>query len=109
MLEPAPAVKEELQRGGIAHDQPSHDDESLDEGILDKGRQLTPVDNLASPKDSYFLEFECTGGQTEKMLLSSPRPQEEEFTFVKPAVPRPITPAPMEPITPLMEANLTIS
>ena len=104
MLEPAPAVKE-LQKGGTAHNQPSDHNDSLDEGILDEGRQLTPIDDLASSEDSYFLEFECTGGQTEKMLLSPPRPQEEEFTFVKPAVPRPITPVLMEPITPSMEAK----
>ena len=103
--EPAPAVKEELQRGGIACDQPSDDDDSLDEGIPDEGRQLTPIDDLASPEDSYFLEFECTGGQAEKMALSPPRPQEVEFTFIKPTVPRPVTPVPMEPITPLMEAK----
>ena len=104
MSEPAPAVKDELQRGGTACNQPS-DNDSLDEGILDEGRQLTPIDDLASPEHSYFLEFECTGGQTERMLLSPARPQEEEFTFIKPAVPRPITPALMEPITLLMEAK----
>ena len=75
--EPAPAVKEEMQRGSIACDQPSDDDDSLDEGILDKGRQLAPIDDLTSPEDLYFLEFKCTGGQAEKMALSSPRPQEE--------------------------------
>ena len=103
--EPAPAVKEELQGGDIACDQSADDDDSLDKGILDEGRQLTPIDNLASPEDSYFLEFECTGGQVEKMVLSPPRPQEKEFTFIKPAVPRPVTPAPMEPITQLMKAK----
>ena len=70
VLEPAPAVKEELQRGGTVCDQPSDDNDSLDEGILDKGGQLTPIDDLASPEDSYFLEFKCTGDQTEKMLVS---------------------------------------
>ena len=84
MPEPAPAVKE---------------------GILDEGRQLTPVDDLASTEDSHFLEFECTGGQAEKMVLYPPRPQVKEFTFVKPAVPRPVTPVPMEPITQLMEVK----
>ena len=59
--EPAPAMKEELQREGTACNQPSDDDDSLDEGILDEGGQLTPIDDLASPEDSYFLEFECTG------------------------------------------------
>ena len=107
MLELAPAVKEELQGGDTAHDQLSDDDDSLDEGILDEGGQLTPIDDLAFPEDSYFLEFKCTGCQTEKMFLSPPppKPQEEEFTFIKPAVLRPITPAPMEPITPSMEAK----
>ena len=38
-------VKEELQRGDIACDQSANDDDSLDEGILDEGRQLTPVDD----------------------------------------------------------------
>ena len=103
MPEPTPAVKEELQEGGIACDQPSDDADSLDEGILDEGGQLTPVDNLASPEDSYFLEFKCTGGQAEKMVLSPPRPQEEEFTFIKPTVPKPVMPASMEPITQSME------
>ena len=105
MPEPAPGVKKELQGEGIACDQPSDDDDSLDEGILDEGRQLTPIDDLASPEDSYFLEFECTGGQAEKMVLSPPRPQEEEFTFIKPAVPRPVMSALMEPITQSMEAK----
>ena len=77
MPELAPAVKEELQGGDIACNQSADDDDSLDEGILDEGRQLTPVDDLASPEDSYFLEFECTGGQAEKMVLSPPRPQEK--------------------------------
>ena len=45
--EPVPAVKEELQGGDIACDQSTDDDDSLDEGILDEGRQLTPVDDLA--------------------------------------------------------------
>ena len=104
--EPAPAVKEELQGGDIVCDQSAYDDDSLDGGILDEGGQLTPVDDLAFPEDSYFLEFECTGGQAEKMVLSPPRPQEKEFTFIKPAVPRPVTPAPMETITQLMKAQL---
>ena len=41
----------------------------------------------------------------EKMVLSPPRPEEKEFTFIKPAVPRPVMPAPMEPITQLMKAK----
>ena len=105
MPEPAPAVKEELQGGDKACNQSADDDDSLDKGIMDEGRQLTPIDNLASPEDSYFLEFECTGGQAGKMILSPPRPQEKEFTFIKPAVPRPVMPAPMESITQLMEAK----
>ena len=76
MPEPAPAVKEELQGGDIACDQSADDNDSLDEGILDEGGQLTPIEDLASPEDSYFLEFECTGGQAEKMVLSPPRSQE---------------------------------
>ena len=103
--EPAPAVKEELQGGDIASDQSADNDESLDKGILDEGRQLTPIDDLASPEDLYLLEFECTGGQAEKMVLSPPRPQEKEFTFIKPAVPRPIMPALMEPIAQSMGAK----
>ena len=102
MPEPAPAVKEELQGRGIACDQPSDDDDKV---ILDEGRELTPIDDLASPEDSYFLEFKCTGGQTEKMVLSPPRPQEEEFTYIKPVVPRPVMPAPIEPITQLIETK----
>ena len=39
------------------------------------------------------------------MVLSPPRPQEKEFTFVKPAVPRPVTPGSMEPITQSMKAK----
>ena len=42
---------------------------------------MTPIDDLASPEDSYFLGFEYTDEQTEKMVLSPPRPLEKEFTF----------------------------
>ena len=72
MPEPAPAMREELQGGDIACGQLADDDDSLDKGILDEGRQLTPIDDLASPEDLYFLEFECTGGQAEKMVQSPP-------------------------------------
>ena len=69
-----PAIKEKQEDGDAAGDQSAEDEDSLDEGILDEGRQMTPIDDLASPKDSYFLEFEYTDEQTDKMVLSPLRP-----------------------------------
>ena len=71
MLILASAVEEKLENRDAAHDQPAKDDDSLDEGILDKGGQLTPIDDLASPEDSHFLGFEYTGEQADKMVLSN--------------------------------------
>ena len=39
------------------------------------------------------------------MVLAPARPKEKDFTFIKPAVPRPVTPAPMEPITQSMNTQ----
>ena len=80
--EPAPAVEKELQGENTASNQSANEDDSLDEGILDEGGQLTPIDNLASPEDLYFLEYECPEDQTEKIIMFPPRPQEKGFTFV---------------------------
>ena len=62
---------------------------------------MTPVDDLASPEDSYLLGFKYTDEQTDKMVLSPPRLLEKEFTFAKSAAdirppPRPATPPVME-------------
>ena len=54
------------------HDQPAEDDDSLDKGILDEGRQLTPIDDLVSTEDSYFLGFEYADEKADKMVLSLP-------------------------------------
>ena len=94
-------MEEKHENQDTAHDQPAEDDDSLDEEILDEGRQLTPIDDLASPEDSYFLGFEYTGEQADRMVLFPPRQLEKEFTFAKPAAgvrppPQPKTPAVME-------------
>ena len=94
-------AEEKHENLDAAHNQPAEDDDSLDKGILDEGGQLTPIDDLASPEDSYFLGFEYTGEQADKMVLSPPRPLEKEFTFAKPAAgirppPQPATSAVME-------------
>ena len=70
MLTLASAMKKKLENQNAAHDQSAEDSDSLDKGILDQGRQLTPIDDLASPEDSYFLGFEYTDGQADKMVLS---------------------------------------
>ena len=82
----ASATEEKHEVRETARDQSAEDEESLDEGIPDEGGQMTPIDDLVSPEDSYFLGFEYTDEQTDKMVLSPPRPMEkEEFTFAKPA------------------------
>ena len=48
----ASAMEEKHWDLDVAHDQLGKDDDSLDEGILDEGGQLTPIDDLASPEDS---------------------------------------------------------
>ena len=48
----ASAMEEKHEDLDVAHDQPGEDDDSLDEGILGEGGQLTPIDDLASPEDS---------------------------------------------------------
>ena len=83
----APTAEKELQGEDTASNQSDNEDDSLDEGILDEGGQLTPTDNLASPEDLYLLECECPKDWTEKMIMSPPRPQEKGFTFAKSAVP----------------------
>ena len=80
----ASAIDEEHENREAAHDQPAEDDDSLDEGILDEGRQLTPIDNLVSSEDCYFLGFEYIGKQADRMVLSPPRSLEKEFIFTKP-------------------------
>ena len=97
------AVEEKHEDQNTARDQPAEDDDSLDKGILDEGGQLTPIDDLVSPEDSYFLGFEYTDKEADKMVLSPCRPLEKEFTFAKPATdvrppPRPATPAVMGPL-----------
>ena len=101
----APAMEEKHEDRNTAHDQPAEDEDSLDEGILDKGGQLTPIDDLASPEDSYFLGFEYMDEQADEMVLSPPPPPRllEKFTFAKPATevrspPQPATPAVMGPL-----------
>ena len=69
---------------------------------------MTPIDNLASPEDSYLLGFKYTDEQTEKMVLPHPRPLKKEFTFAKPAAdirpsPQPATSAMMEPLAQLVK------
>ena len=64
-------------------DQPAEDDDSLDEGILDEGGQMMPMDDLASPEDSYFLGFEYTDEQTDKMVLSPPQTTTEGVYLCK--------------------------
>ena len=100
---PIQASAAEEKHEDAAGDQSAEDDDNLDKGILDEGRQMTPIDDLASPEDSYFLGFEYTDEQTDKMVLSLPRLLEKEFTFVKPAAdvkppPWPATPAVVEPL-----------
>ena len=63
------------------------DDDSLDKGVLDKGGQLMPIDDLASLEDKYLLEFECAPRSVEKMTLSPSESQREEFTFIKLTMP----------------------
>ena len=66
------AAEEKPEDRDATGDQPAEDDDSLVGGILDEGEQMTPLDDLASPEDSYFLGFEYTDEQTEKMVLSPP-------------------------------------
>ena len=79
------AIEEKDEDQGAIGDQSAEDNDSLDEGILDEGGQLMPIDGLASPDDSYLLGFEYTNEQTEEMVLSPPRLLVKEFTFKKPA------------------------
>ena len=81
-----PAIEEKDEDQSAAGDQSAEDDDSLNEGILDEGRQLTPIDDLASPEDSYLLGFEYTDEQTEEMVLSPPQTAGKVFTFAKPAI-----------------------
>ena len=86
----------------MATGQPAEEEDGLDEGILDEGRHLTPIDDLASPEDDYFLGLEYTKDQAEEIVVSPPRPPAMEFTFTRPAadvgpLPQPATPAVMEP------------
>ena len=105
-LSSASQEKHEIRE--TARDQSAEDEDRLDEGILDEGRQMTPIDDLASPEDSYLLGFKYTDEQTDKMVLSPPRPLEKEFTFAKPAAdirpsPQPATLAIMEPLVQLVK------
>ena len=49
--------KEEHKDGDAISSPPGEDDDSLGEGVLDDGGQLTPIDDLASLEDEYLLEF----------------------------------------------------
>ena len=53
----ASAMEEKHEDGEAAGDQSAEDKDSLDKGILDEGRQMTPIDNLASPEDSLLLRI----------------------------------------------------
>ena len=62
------------------------------------------------PGDSYFLGFEYTDEQADKMVLSPPQPLEREFAFAKPATnirppPQPATTAAMEPLAQLVKVK----
>ena len=48
------------------------------------GGYLTPIDDEASPEDSYNLGYEFTNEQAERILLSPSRPPVKDFTFEKP-------------------------
>ena len=69
----------------MAAGQPAKEENSLNEGILDEGGHLTPIDELASPEDDYFLGLEYTEDQAEEMVMSPPRLLTPEFTFARPA------------------------
>ena len=56
----APATEERHEGRDAAGDQSAEDEDSLSKGILDEGRQMTPIDDLASPEGSYFLVVEYT-------------------------------------------------
>ena len=56
----ASATEEMHEARETARDQSAEDEDSLNEGILDEGGEMTPIDNLASPEDSYFLGFDYT-------------------------------------------------
>ena len=58
-IRPVQVKKEEPKDGDAISGPPTEDDDSLDKGVLDKGGQLMPIDDLASPEDEYLLEFEC--------------------------------------------------
>ena len=75
------------------------DVDSLDEGVLDKGGQLTPIDDLASLEDEYLQEFECVPRSVEKMTSSPSESQREEFIFIKPTIPASVSSAFQKPIS----------
>ena len=92
-------VKEEKPTEGDATSSPpAEDDDSLDEGVLNEGGQLMPIDDLASPEDEYLLEFECGPRSAKEMTFSPSELQREEFTFVKLTVPASVSPAFLRPI-----------
>ena len=80
----APAMEEKDEDWDAVGDNPVEDDDNIDDEILNAGGQLTPIDDLASPEDSYDLGYEFTDEQAERMLLSPPRPPDKDFTFTKP-------------------------
>ena len=69
----------------MATGQSAQEEDGLDEGILDEGGHLTPIDNLASPEDDYFLGLKYIEDQAEEMVMSPPRLLTPEFTFARPA------------------------
>ena len=46
---------------------------------------MTPIDNLASPEDSYDLGYEFTDEQADRMLLSPSKSPTKDFVFTKPS------------------------
>ena len=77
------AIEEKQEDRDAAGDQSAEGKDSLNEGILDEGRQMTPIDDLVSPKDSYFLGFEYINEQTDKMVLSTPQAAGERVYLCK--------------------------
>ena len=90
---PVRVKEEEPTEGDAISSTPAEDDDSLDEGVLDEGGQLMPIDDLASPEDKYLLEFECAPRSAEKMIFSPSESQREEFTFAKLTLPASVSPA----------------
>ena len=96
---PVQVKREEPKDGDAISSPPVEDDDSLNKGVLDEGGQLMPIDDLATLKDKYLLEFECAPRSVEKMISSPSESQREEFTFTKPTMPASVLPAFQKPIS----------